>query len=294
MKRLVLILILFFSVLCVKAQHDNLYSQYMFNGLLINPAYAGSNEVLSAAALNRNQWVGFDGAPKTSTFSLHTPLKNKKVNVGITFTNDRYGITTQNKISAVYAYRIFFKKSSLSFGLQGGIDLIKNNYNAIQTTTPGDAVFTGQFSQQNIPQFGFGIYYKMQKFYIGVSSPDLLAISTSTSTYKSIFLTAGYLINVSKDVKIKPSVLVKYIKDSPVALDINTFVYFRMVGLGYSYRINNAQVAMFSLQINTQFSAGYAYDYTTSKLNTYVRGTHEIMLKYEFSYKVNPQSPRYF
>ncbi|MEO8761465.1 MAG: type IX secretion system membrane protein PorP/SprF, partial [Bacteroidia bacterium] len=190
MRKLLLLIILFFSVLCVKAQQDNLYSQYMFNGLLLNPAYAGSNEVLSATALNRNQWVGFDGAPKTSTFSLHTPLKNKKVNVGITFINDRFGITTQNKINAVYAYRLFFKKSSLSFGLQAGVDLIKNNYNAIQTTTPNDAVFTGQFSQQNIPQFGFGIYYKTKTFYAGISSPDLLSISTSTSTYKSMFLTA--------------------------------------------------------------------------------------------------------
>jgi len=294
MKKAILIMILLLNVLFVKAQQDNLYSQYMFNGLLINPAYAGSNEVLSATALNRNQWVGFDGAPRTNTFSLHTPLKNKKINLGITFINDRYGITTQNKINAVYAYRIFFKKSSLSFGLQAGVDLIKNNYNAIQTTTPGDAVFTGQFSQQNIPQFGFGIYYKTQKFYAGLSSPDLLSINTSTYLYKSIFFTAGYLIDVSKDVKIKPSVLIKYIKDSPVAVDINAFVYFKIVGLGYSYRINNAQVAMLSIQINKQFSAGYAYDYTTSKLNTYVRGSHEIMLKYEFGYKVNPQSPRYF
>ena len=122
----------------------------------------------------------------------------------------------------------------------------------------------------------------------------MLSINTSTYLYKSIFFTAGYLIDVSKDVKIKPSVLVKYIKDSPVAVDINAFVYFKIVGLGYSYRINNAQVAMLSIQINKQFSAGYAYDYTTSKLNTYVRGSHEIMLKYEFGYKVNPQSPRYF
>src|ERR1700748_1446919 len=103
MKKAILIMILLLNVLFVKAQQDNLYSQYMFNGLLINPAYAGSNEVLSATALNRNQWVGFDGAPRTNTFSLHTPLKNKKINLGITFINDRYGITTQNKINAVYA-----------------------------------------------------------------------------------------------------------------------------------------------------------------------------------------------
>lgn len=292
--RIAFYILAFFSVLCMNAQHDNLYSQYMFNGLLLNPAYAGSNGVLSATALNRNQWVGFDGAPKNSTFSLHTPLKNKKLNLGITFINDRYGITTQNKINGVVAYRIFFKKSSLSFGLQGGVDLIKNNWNNVQTTTPGDAVFTNQFSQQNLPQIGCGLYYKANKFYIGVSSPDMVSIKVSGIVYKAAFLTAGYLFDVSENVKIKPSVLVRYIKDSPISLDANAFVYFKMVGIGYSYRTCNEMVFLASININKQFSAGYAYDYVASKLHTYVRGSHEVMLKYEFGYKVNPQSPRYF
>ena len=276
------------------AQHDNLYSQYMFNGLLVNPAYAGSNEVLNATFVNRNQWVGFDGAPRTSTFSLHTPLKNKKINVGITFTNDCYGITTQNKINAIYAYRLFFKKSSLSFGLQVGVDFIKNNWNLIQTTTPGDQVFTSQFSQQTVPQTGFGVYYKAQKFYVGISSPDLLSIGTSNTLYKSALLTAGYLFDVSENVKIKPFVLVKYIRNSPVEVDLNAIVYVKMVGIGYSYRTNDAMVFLATVNVSKQFSFGYSYDLTTSKLSTYVRGSHEIMLKYEFGYKINPQSPRYF
>lgn len=276
------------------AQHDNLYSQYMFNGLLINPAYAGSNGVLSATVVNRNQWVGFDGAPRISTFSLHTPLKNKKVNIGITFTNDQFGITTQNVITAVYAYRLFFKKSSLSFGLQAGLNFIKNNWNNIQTTTPGDAVFTGQYSQQNVPQTGFGIYYKSQKFYAGLSSPDILSFGISNMVYKSALLTAGYLFSLSENIKLKPSVLVKYIKNSPFEIDLNAIIYFKVLGIGYSYRTNDAMVFLATVNINKQFSAGYSYDLTTSKLATYVRGSHEIMLKYEFGYKVNPQSPRYF
>ena len=281
-------------MLSLYAQHDNLYSQYMFNGLLVNPAYAGSNEVLNATFVNRNQWVGFDGAPRTSTFSLHTPLKNKKINVGITFTNDCYGITTQNKINAIYAYRLFFKKSSLSFGLQVGVDFIKNNWNLIQTTTPNDQVFTSQFSQQTVPQTGFGIYYKAQKFYAGISSPDLLSIGTPSTLYKSALLTGGYLFDVSENVKIKPFVLVKYIRSSPVEVDLNAIVYFKMVGIGYSYRTNDAMVFLATVNVSKQFSFGYSYDLTTSKLSTYVRGSHEIMLKYEFGYKVNPQSPRYF
>jgi len=294
MKKFFFIAVLFSAMLNMHGQHDNLYSQYMFNGLLVNPAYAGSNEVLNATLVNRSQWVGFDGAPRTSTFSLHTPLKSKKINVGITFTNDCYGITTQNKINAIYAYRLFFKKSSLSFGLQVGIDFIKNNWNLIQTTTPGDQVFNAQYSQQNVPQSGFGIYYKAQKFYVGISSPDLLSIGTSSTLYKSALLTGGYLFDVSENVKIKPFVLVKYIRNSPVELDLNAIVYFKMVGIGYSYRTNDAMVFLATVNVSKQFSFGYSYDLTTSKLSTYVRGSHEIMLKYEFGYKINPQSPRYF
>ena len=294
MKKVFFIAILFFWMQRAFAQHDNLYSQYMFNGLLINPAYAGSNDVLNTTLVNRNQWVGFNGAPRTSTFSLHTPLKNKKLNVGITFTNDQFGITTQNKINGVFAYRLFFKKSSLSFGLQLGVDFIKNNWNSIQTTAPGDQVFTSQYSSQSLPQTGFGVYYKAKKFYAGVSSPDMLSIGTSELVYKSAFLTAGYLFDLSENIKLKPSVLVKYIKNSPFEIDINAIVYFKIVGIGCSYRSNDAMVFLATVNINKQFSAGYSYDLTTSKLSTYVRGSHEIMLKYEFGYKVNPQSPRYF
>lgn len=294
MKRLLLITIISFAILRLYAQHDNLYSQYMFNGLLINPAYAGSNDVLSVTAINRNQWVGFDGAPRTSTFSLHTPLINKKLNVGLVFINDQYGITTQNVLNGVFAYRLFFKKSSLSFGLQAGVNFTRNNWNAIQTTTPGDIVFTNQYSQQNIPQTGFGIYYKAQKFYAGVSSPELLSIGLSSNVFRSALLTAGYLINVSESIMIKPSVLVKYIRNSPVEVDINANIYFKALGIGYSYRTNDAMVFLITCNITKQFSAGYSYDYTTSKLKTFVRGSHEVMLKYDFGYKINPQSPRYF
>ena len=294
MRKLIFIALFFLSILRIYAQHDNLYSQYMFNGLLINPAYAGSTDVLNATFVNRNQWVGFDGAPRTSTFSLHTPFKNKKINIGLTFTNDQFGITTQNKIDVMGAYRLFFKKSSLSFGLQVGMNFIKNNWNTLQTITPGDQAFMGPYSSHNVPQTGFGLYYKAQKFYIGLSSPDMVAISTSKTTYKSMLFTAGYLFDMSDNIKIKPSFLIKYIRNSPLEIDINAIAYFKMIGIGYSYRSNDAMVFLATVNVNKQLSFGYSYDLTTSKLSTYVRGSHEIMLKYEFSYKVNPQSPRYF
>ncbi len=290
-----------FIILCLSfcaslfAQHNALFSQYMFNALLLNPAYAGSNEVLSATAVHRNQWVGFDGAPQTISFSIHSPLNNKKVNLGLSVINDRLGITNRNKINAVYAYRIFLKKSSLSFGLQAGVDLIRNNWSKIQTTTAGDQVFTGQYSQQTIPETGFGIYFKHEKFYAGASAPDLITLKkVSGLIYKPMLFTAGYLFSLSENFKIKPSVLVKYINNSPVELDANLNAYYKNFGLGFSYRSNDAMVFLIQYNINMQFSAGYSYDLTTSKLGTFVKGSHEIMLKYEFGYKVNPQSPRYF
>jgi type IX secretion system PorP/SprF family membrane protein len=278
------------------AQHNAMFSQYMFNGLLINPAYAGSNDVLSATAIDRMQWAGFDGAPKTLSFSIHSPLKNKKVNLGISVLNDKIGITTRNKINGIYAYRIFFKKSSLSFGVQGALDLVRNNWNKIQTTTAGDYVFSGQYSQQNIIETGFGIYYKSDKFFAGLSSPDFYSINDLPAGhfYKPALLTTGYLFSLSENVKLKPSLLVKRIKNSPYELDINMNAYYKNFGLGLSYRTNDAMVFLLQYNINMQLSAGYSYDLTTSRLGTFVRGSHEIMLKYEFGFKVNPQSPRFF
>jgi type IX secretion system PorP/SprF family membrane protein len=277
------------------AQHNVMFSQYMFNGLLINPAYAGSNDVLSATVVDRMQWVGFDGAPQTLSMSVHSPLKNKKLNVGLTFIKDHLGITDQNKISAFYAYRIFFKKSSLSLGLDAGFDMIRNNWSKIQTTTPGDVVFTAPYSQQNIPTTGFGAYYKAEKFYAGASVPDLFYFGANNSNlFKPALLTAGYLFSISDDIKLKPSFLVKYIKHSPMEFDANLNAYFKNIGVGFSYRTNDAIVFLLQYNVNMQFSFGYSYDLTLSRLSTYVRGSHEIMLKYEFGYKINPQSPRYF
>lgn len=279
----------------VLAQHGSQFSQYMFNGLLINPAYAGSSDVLNVTALGRNQWVGFGGAPRTATFSAHTPLKNKGLNLGLTFMNDQYGVTTKNRISGVFAYRIFFAKSSLAFGLQGGASFIRNNWNHIITATAGDQVFSGQYSQQNIPEAGFGVYYERERFFIGGSMPDLITLTDAGGIiYKPALLFTGYLFSLSEELKLKPTVLVKYINHSPVEVDLNANLYFKAFGLGLSYRTDDALVFMASYHITPQFSAGYAYDLTISKLGTFVRGSHEIMLKYEFGFKVHPRSPRYF
>ncbi len=264
----------------------------MNNPLIINPAYAGTKDALSFTGMYRDQWVGFGGAPKTLFFSAHSPLKNKKINLGVNLISDHFGITDQNLIQGIYSYRLYFKKSSLSFGLAVGINMIRNNWNQITTTVSNDIVFANTYSQQNLLQTGFGMYYTSAKFYAGISAPNL--IKQNASDYKPSMLMAGYIFDISSDFKIKPSVLVKYINASPIEVDFNTNFYFRQLGLGFSYRTQDACIFMLNWYVNQQFMFGYAYDYTTSKLGTFVSGSHEIVLSYLFGYKVNPVSPRYF
>jgi type IX secretion system PorP/SprF family membrane protein len=277
------------------AQHSNQYSQYMFNGLVINPAFAGADEVLNATILCRDQWVGLDGAPKTASLSIHTPLVNRKLNVGINMISDNYGITHKNVFTGVFAYKIKFRASSLSFGVQGGIDVNRSNWDMVKTTEAGDNAFMGQKERSTIPVAGAGVYYRAKNYIAGFSAPSLLQFGKdSRMIYKPFLLNTGFIYRYSESFVLKPSVLVKYIRNAPVEADFNLNSYYKNIGLGISYRTNDAIVFMLEYSIHEQFRIGYAYDLTFSKLRTYNKGTHEIMLRYEFGYKVNTVSPRYF
>jgi type IX secretion system PorP/SprF family membrane protein len=295
MKRNLAILLFFALADTMYSQHSNQYSQYMFNGLAVNPAYAGSNKVLNATLLHRQQWVGFEGAPSITSFSVHTPLTNKKLNVGVNFVSDKYGITNKNIFSGIFAYKINFKKSSLSFGIQGGFESVRNNWDLIETTSSGDAVFEGQKDRYTTPLAGVGAYYLANKWFIGVSSPSLIQFGSNTrNIYKPAILNTGFIYKYSESLVFKPSVLIKYISNSPLEVDVNLNSYYKNIGIGFSYRTNDAVVVLLYYSINEQFSVGYSYDHTTSKLKAYNNGSHEVMLKYEFGYKVNATSPRYF
>lgn len=289
--------IIFLSVFAnaMYSQHSNQYSQYMFNGLAINPAYAGSNKVLNATLLHRNQWVGIEGAPATTSLSVHTPLPNKKLNVGVNFISDNYGVTNKNILSGIFAYKIDLKKSSISFGIQGGVDITKNNWDQVETTAAGDVIFVGQRERSITPLAGVGVYYLAKNYFCGLSSPSLIQFGGNTKNiYKPTLLNAGFIYRYSESIVFKPSVLLKYISHSPLEMDLNLNSYYKNAGLGFSYRTNDAVVFLLHYTINEQFSIGYSYDLTISKLKTYNNGSHEVMLKYEFGYKVNAISPRYF
>lgn len=295
MKKIAVSTLFFINTILAIAQHDAQYSQYMFNRLVINPATAGSYDALSIALLHRNQWTGFEGAPITTTLSADSPLKNKKLNLGINIIADKYGVTSRGIFNANFAYRIIMKKSSLAFGIKGGIERVANNFAKIITTEQGDNSFSGETEKQVIPVAGFGVYYQSQKFYSGLSFPSLLKDTKhNVKQYKPILFTSGYVFSVSSQLKLKPSILIKYIKDSPLQADLNINAYYKILGLGISYRTRDAIVFLLHYYVNDQFTIGYSYDASVSRLRGYSGGSHELMIKYDFSYKLKARSPRYF
>lgn len=290
--------------LFLKAQHPPMLSQYMFNGLVINPAYTGSRDVLSLTGVYRHQWSGLEGAPRTQSIFLHSPLKNPKNNVGFMVVGDRIGVSNHTTIQCTYAYRIAGDGGGrLSFGMQGGVSLLRDNWSSIVTDEPDDNVFLADSPTFLVPRVGAGAYYDRPRWYIGISSPFLLDYKNSdyklyvakSINHRPALLTGGFLIRLNPDLLMKPSFLVKYIKGSPVETDINVNLIVKDVfWVGASYRTGDAIIAMLEYQISPQFRIGYAYDYSITPLQRFNGGSHEFMLRYEFGYKLKAMSPRYF
>lgn len=284
---------LFVLAFHASAQHNSVYSQYMFNGLLLNPAYAGSRDALDLSALYRKQWLGFNGAPSTITFAAHAPLKRKKVNLGLIIQDDRFGISEHLRANAVYAYRFRLLKGSLALGLSGGIESFNDNWAKAQTTQQEDPSFTAQANRYVYAEAGFGMYYQARRFYAGLSAPTVY--SQAPGFNQTLVFTAGGLIDVSETIKIKPAVITKYVVHSPLHVNVSSTFYWRdVVGLGFGYTWNTSALAYIDLKLNDQLRAGYAYEYNTNALGTYTSGSHECMIRYLFLYKVHTASARYF
>lgn len=295
MKNKFIIALLFLSV-NLFAQHTVFQSQYLFDGLMLNPAYAGSKEALNVTCLYRNQWVGLAGSPKTMSLSGHVALKSKGSNVGFVLLNDKYGIDNHTKINLIYSYRFKLWKGEFSLGLQGTVDFYRANYDKIITTQNNDPNFLPTAQKQTIPDAGFGMYYFTKKIFAGVVIPKLLDYKNNSSVkYKPVSAYLGTLINLSDEIKVKPSFLVKYISKSPVVLDLNTTFYWKdVLGIGVGYRTGETFLACMDAKLNEQFRVGYCYEFGFSNLKKYSAGTHEIMLNYIFEYKINAKSSRYF
>lgn len=287
----------------VHAQQDPLYSQYMFNTLAFNPGYAGSADVFTVMALSRHQWVGFDGAPATQTFLAHTPLKNESMAIGLSAMNDRIGPSRQTAAFVDFAYRIKTGADTrLAFGLKGGLNMYQADLASLTTVDPDQA--NVNISNELLPNFGFGLFWHSPRYYVGLSAPKLLenAYTASTITVqpaneaRHYFLMAGYVMDLSRDIKFKPSIMLRTVAGAPLSLDVNAnFLLRERIWFGAMYRLGNAFGVMGQYQINDQLRAGYAFDLTTTTIGAYNAGTHEVMLSYDFRFlKGRTISPRYF
>lgn len=287
----------------LKAQQVATYAQYMFNGLAVNPAYAGSEDVLTVSAISRHQNVGLEGAPNTQTLAGHAPLLGKRVAFGAMFIHDGFGVIDQTGVHVAYAYRIpFGEKRHLSFGLQSGIITYKANYSDLNQFQPSDPVFN-QDIRETRPNFGAGVYYSTDKLYAGISMPHLMNNifdrgADLTTVYQSvpIILNGGYLIEITHDVKFKPNFLFKVLDKRPIELDINAnFLFDEIIWVGASYKVGSAVNIIAEILVTDQLRLGYSYGITTGAVRSVDLGSHELMLNYRFKYhKYGVITPRYF
>lgn len=290
----------------VSAQHDPMYSQYMFNGLVLNPAYAGSRDQISMALIGRRQWTGMEGAPSTESFGIHTPFRGGHGGVGMTLVHDQIGWTEDIDLNVNYAFRFPIKdKVQLAMGVLGGVKYHQVAFSQISTHDPGDPAFTGQDLRVWKPNFGTGLYLHSKRFYFGASAPNLLANrqarqlpdgteeGVSTNHY---YLTTGAVIDLANGVKTKPSILMKGVRGAPLGWDFNlSFLFADRIWVGASYRLQDAWVLMAELQVTQQIRIGYAFDRTVSPLLDYSNGTHEFRLGIDLKVNKNRiESPRLF
>ena len=285
------------------AQQDAQYTQYMYNTININPAYAGSRGVMSVFGLHRTQWVGLDGAPTTNTFSLNTPISNSNLGVGFSLVNDRIGPTSDNTISADISYTIPMNEVyKLSFGIKASgniFNLDTDKLDPAQANDPNLQNFNNEFS----PNFGAGVYLHSDKLYLGLSVPNFLQDSKYNDNEVAVFqermnfyFIGGYVFDVSPSIKFKPAFLTKMVTGSPLQVDASAnFLFFDKFMLGGAYRWDAAVSALAGFQVTDGLFIGYSYDMETTQLRRYNSGSHEVFLRFELFNKVSKMvSPRFF
>jgi type IX secretion system PorP/SprF family membrane protein len=285
------------------AQQDAQYTQYMYNTININPAYAGSRGVMSVFGLHRTQWVGLDGAPTTNAFSLNTPISNSNLGVGFSLVNDRIGPTSDNTISADISYTIPMNEVyKLSFGIKASgniFNLDTDKLDPAQANDPNLQNFNNEFS----PNFGAGVYFHSDKLYLGLSVPNFLQDSKYNDNEVAVFqermnfyFIGGYVFDVSPSIKFKPAFLTKMVTGSPLQVDASAnFLFFDKFMLGGAYRWDAAVSALAGFQVTDGLFIGYSYDMETTQLRRYNSGSHEVFLRFELFNKVSKMvSPRFF
>ncbi len=300
MKRYLLPALIFFLGHMALAQQQANFTQYMFNQLPLNPAYTGIHEGLSASMLWREQWIGFEGAPSTQTISIHSPIAFRSISLGGVIMRDKIGVSNQTTARFMYAYRIRIANTKVSFGLEASLNHYRTTYNQ-------DAIFDPALAavDQNMmkPNFGTGILWHGNKFYLGVGLPNAFKQKFYDSPefngelLRHYYITGGYVFAIYDNLLVKPNFMVKGVKGAPMQADFNINVLLqRVLWLGLSYRSFESIDAVIQFQINPKFQVGYAFDFwTTTDLNRAIKGSHEIMINYVFELpRTKIITPRYF
>jgi type IX secretion system PorP/SprF family membrane protein len=305
MRTKIIVLVLLLASACNYAQQDAQFTQYMYNTININPAYAGSRGVMSVFGLYRTQWVGLEGAPKTSSFSLNTPLNNNKLGLGVSLINDKIGPTNENALSGDFTYTVNTSETfKLSFGIKATANMFSLDVNKLNPENQGDPQFQN-FDTKISPNIGAGVYWHSEKAYIGLSVPNFIetnhyndndvAINKDKINY---YLITGYVFDLDayQYIKFKPAILTKMVKGAPLQIDLSAnFMFYDKFVMGVAYRWSAAMSAMVGFQISDGMYVGYGYDHETTNLNRYNSGSHETFLRFEFLNKYSRiTSPRFF
>ncbi len=281
------------------AQQDPQYTNYMFNTLSVNSAYAGSRGHLSVIALHRTQWVGVDGAPQTQSLTVESPI-GKNLGLGVAFVHDKLGPSQEYYLDANFSYTLKLNdKSSLSFGMKGGGRLLNVDLSdGFQGNSDVPSI-----NNKFLPTVGAGVYWRNESSYLGLSVPNFLTDEHYDRNAETVgverlhyFLIGGKVFNLSSSVKFKPAFLAKFVSGAPIIFDLSAnFMFYDNLRLGLAYRWDDSVSGLFGLQVSPKLLLGYAYDLTTTRLGEFNSGTHEIMLRFELKTKEKQlKSPRFF
>jgi type IX secretion system PorP/SprF family membrane protein len=306
-----LIILILLGSFTSMAQQDPQYTQYMYNTQVVNPAYAGSREALSFGALYRTQWVGFEGAPKTGTFTVNTPIGAlQNMGLGLSIVRDELGPAIESNVNIDYSYWINTSDNAkLAFGLKAGLDLLDVDFTKLNIFDSNDPRFQNNIDNKLQPQIGAGLYYYTDKFYAGLSVPNFLTtkhfdensiantnVETVAAERLHYFLIAGYVFDLSDNLKFKPATLVKAVSGSPLQWDVSAnFLIHEKFTVGAAYRWSAAMSAMVGFQASDEIFIGFGYDYQTTDIEDYSDGSYEIMLRFDlFKKPERVLTPRFF
>ena len=300
-KHIAILLLLIVSVQA-KGQQEVQFTHYMYNTLSVNPAYAGSNQLLNISSLFRQQWVGIDGAPMSQNLFLHTPVVNKNIGIGLNFLNDKVGPVNQTSVALDYSYSIKVNdKGRLNVGLKAMMNYIQADLMNLKLDEANDVNFSSNYYKVT-PNIGIGLYYHTDKGYVGLSTPKIIETkisknnSEATKLNRHYYIIGGYVFELNDKWKLKPAFLTKLTQNAPISVDLSVEAYYgNKLSFGVMNRVKDSYGVLVGYRISDQLKAGMSFDQTISRLHNFNKGTYELFLSYDFLYKNDKIiTPRYF